>query len=75
MQATTNNDDIRRFVTCLAVYTGVAETVTLMKYFGNRSAQRNRMDNMKTNRKIPLEGLSNFRDLGGYEAGDGRSVK
>ena len=33
------------------------------------------MDNMKTNRKIPLEGLSNFRDLGGYEAGDGRSVK
>ena len=27
------------------------------------------------NRHIPLEGLSNFRDLGGYAAADGRTVK
>ena len=26
-------------------------------------------------RRTPLEGASNFRDLGGYEAADGRTVK
>ena len=26
-------------------------------------------------RQIKLEGVSNFRDLGGYEAADGRMVK
>lgn len=33
------------------------------------------MENQTMNRHIPLEGLSNFRDLGGYEAADGRTVK
>ena len=33
------------------------------------------MDGLKMNRRIPLEGLSNFRDLGGYETSSGKRVK
>lgn len=33
------------------------------------------MDDMIPTRRIPLEGLSNFRDLGGYPTADGRRVR
>lgn len=33
------------------------------------------VDKEKSNRHIDLDGQPNFRDLGGYEAGDGRTVK
>jgi len=32
-------------------------------------------DNTQPSRQIPLEGASNFRDLGGYETADGRRVR
>ena len=42
-------------------------------YFHVRDEDGNRF--MTAERRVPLEGAVNFRDIGGYKTGDGREVK
>jgi hypothetical protein len=90
VQSTANDDDIGSFYAHYTVYrTGppVAKALTRRFLYGKfkppharilsaiNDRQITEMDAVIMRKHIPLEGLSNFRDLGEYEINSGKAIK